>query len=734
MSDVGSVCATRPGPQFKRVPGRQPNHPAMEFPRAAVRWKSARSGITGWIFSLLAVCLLLQAASNNARATILVRESFDYPDGPLVSAAGGAWLTHSGTTGQVRVVTGRALLSQTNTEDVSVTVSGQPYPASSNTILYAGFSVRFISLPTGNGEYFAHFKTTGTSGFTCRLFATTNGAAPGCLRFGISRSSSTASTVAPFDLALDTSCQIALRYAVSNAATTLWINPTSESDPSTSAIDAGTPVTVSTFALRESYASLNGMGTLQLDDLSIATTFPEVLPEGTAVRPPFFFSQPPSQVVLQGGSVQFQASAGGDPPLFYQWQFQGIDIPSQTNLSLILTNITPNQAGLYTISVSNRAGIATSSPAELVVNTPSSPEFPNLSILSFNANGNGATDWSTNSPQIQAIGRLLNHLHPDILALNEIPNDQWWQMTNFVSAFLQGYYLAVSSGTDGYIRSGVISRWPISLSHSWLDNSDLTPFGYPGRFTRDLFQAQIAITNFPQPLNVFVAHLKATTTSPPDDALKRGAEAAAISNFLSTVYLKTNSLQPYILCGDLNEDVSRPDTNRYTTAHPIQTLISPPTGLQLTTPINPLTSAELTLSIRSRLNVRFDYLLPCPILWSNIIDGQVFRSDILTNRPSFLLGTDSATASDHLPVLMVFSHPFAHPFKLLPLNHTPTLTRLEWESLPGQFYRVESSPDLSQWNILQGRLLSLGYRSVLETNPPPGDTFFRVSTTPVGTP
>ncbi len=356
--------------------------------------------------------------------------------------------------------------------------------------------------------------------------------------------------------------------------------------------------------------------------------------------------------------------------------------------------------------------------------------YPNFSVVTYNAKGNGSTDWSTNSAQVRAIGRQLAFLLPDVIAFNEIPNNQWYLMTNFVAAYLPGYFLAVSPGTDGYIRNAVASRWPLLASRSLLAGSDLNPFGYNGRFTRDLFQAQLAVTNFPQPLNIFVGHFKATTSTPVDDALKRGAEARSVSNFLVTAFLKTNALQPYLLCGDLNEDVLRPETNRYTSALPIQTLVSAPTGLRLTTPINPYTRQDFTLSIRTTLNVRFDYALPCALLSSNVIASQVFRTDLLTNRPATLLAGDSATGSDHLPVMLVFSHPYAQPFRLLSLAHDAARTHLEWESIPGQYYRVESSADLAQWSILQNRHLASTYRTAWETNLPAEAAFFRVLVDP----
>jgi len=55
----------------------------------------------------------------SARSSQLFYDSFSYPDGPLVNVATNSWLTHSGTTGEVGVVSGRVDLRVLASEDVS---------------------------------------------------------------------------------------------------------------------------------------------------------------------------------------------------------------------------------------------------------------------------------------------------------------------------------------------------------------------------------------------------------------------------------------------------------------------------------------------------------------------------------------------------------------------------------------------------------------------------------------
>jgi endonuclease/exonuclease/phosphatase family metal-dependent hydrolase len=305
--------------------------------------------------------------------------------------------------------------------------------------------------------------------------------------------------------------------------------------------------------------------------------------------------------------------------------------------------------------------------------TSAPPGSAAFSVLTYNTHGNHIEDWTTNSPQVRAIGRQMQYLQPDIITFQEIPFTNTHQMVNFVLAFLPGYQLATNSGTDGFIRSVILSRFPIVRSQKWLDGVDLDVFGYTnGNFTRDLFEAQIAVPGFPQPLHVFTTHLKAGTSSS-DDAARRAAEASAISNYFVTSFLTTNALHPYLLTGDLNEDIAIPATGSQL---PIQRLTNG-TGLRLTTPLNPISGGAQTFSIRGNQNRRYDYLLPNVLMFSNIVSSQVFRTELLTEPPAPLLASDSATASDHLPVLMQFANPYEQPFRFITVtrsNSTVSLT------------------------------------------------------------
>jgi endonuclease/exonuclease/phosphatase family metal-dependent hydrolase len=459
-----------------------------------------------------------------------------------------------------------------------------------------------------------------------------------------------------------------------------------------------------------------------IDDLSILYN----LGDDLVLVAPIILTNPQSATVTVGDSVQFHALATGHPTPQYQWQFHGTNLLGQTGTTLTLNNVTTNHAGSYRFIVTNSQGAATSDVATLTVNLPTT----GVSLLTYNVKGNGATNWSTSAPQVQAIARQLQYLQPDVITFNEIPWDYRYEMTNFIAAFLPNYNLAVSSGTDGSICSAIATRFTITRASKWLDGIDLRSFGYSNannaldNFTRDLFEAQIAVPGFARPLHVFTTHLKATASGEyADNALKRAAEAAAITNFFATNLFTLYPYDLYTLSGDLNAS----DTNELC----IQTLLSPPTGLTMTQPKNPVTGSVNTYSTTSaNPSSRLDYIFPGPLLYSNIKTSQVFRTDKLTPLPPGLNSDDSQTASDHYPVLMVFNNPYEKPFKLLSLTGTNPTVTLKWESVFGQPYRVESSTNLTIWTTQANHLVAMGTNLTYSTNLNDPQRFFRIYRTP----
>ena len=73
------------------------------------------------------------------------------------------------------------------------------------------------------------------------------------------------------------------------------------------------------------------------------------------------------QVAREVGSVSFYAPAVGELPLTYQWRCNGTNIDRATNAWLTLTAVQPEQAGLYSLVVSNAQGTTIGAAANLEV-------------------------------------------------------------------------------------------------------------------------------------------------------------------------------------------------------------------------------------------------------------------------------------------------------------------------------------------------------------------------------
>lgn len=88
--------------------------------------------------------------------------------------------------------------------------------------------------------------------------------------------------------------------------------------------------------------------------------------------PPVILTQPQSANIAVGDSrsVIFSVTAMGTPTLRYQWLFNGAKINGQTNTTLTLSNIQTNNAGDYSVAITNVWGSTTSAPAILQVLPP----------------------------------------------------------------------------------------------------------------------------------------------------------------------------------------------------------------------------------------------------------------------------------------------------------------------------------------------------------------------------
>jgi uncharacterized delta-60 repeat protein len=84
---------------------------------------------------------------------------------------------------------------------------------------------------------------------------------------------------------------------------------------------------------------------------------------------PVIVTPPVAQSAVFGGTATFSVVATGSPAPTFQWQRNGIDIPTATGAAYTITSATQDQAGTYRVVVTNSVGFVRSEPVEFAVVT-----------------------------------------------------------------------------------------------------------------------------------------------------------------------------------------------------------------------------------------------------------------------------------------------------------------------------------------------------------------------------
>jgi len=85
------------------------------------------------------------------------------------------------------------------------------------------------------------------------------------------------------------------------------------------------------------------------------------------VNPPGFAAQPAGFLLPTGSNADFSVSLTGTAPFHYQWLFNGTNLVKATNSTYYISSVSSNNAGYYSLIVTNLAGQATSSNMSLDV-------------------------------------------------------------------------------------------------------------------------------------------------------------------------------------------------------------------------------------------------------------------------------------------------------------------------------------------------------------------------------
>jgi pectate disaccharide-lyase len=115
------------------------------------------------------------------------------------------------------------------------------------------------------------------------------------------------------------------------------------------------------------------------------------------LAPPAITAQPQNQAVTEGQTAHFSVTVTGTAPLHYQWYFNtNTPLADATNALLTLNSVTTNDAGGYSVVVSNNYGATNSLTASLTVNPPPTNTGP-VQILEAEDGtftGSASTDYS----------------------------------------------------------------------------------------------------------------------------------------------------------------------------------------------------------------------------------------------------------------------------------------------------------------------------------------------------
>lgn len=246
---------------------------------------------------------------------------------------------------------------------------------------------------------------------------------------------------------------------------------------------------------------------------------------------PITFSDPdlPADLtVFQGGSATFTVSVAGSPPVSYQWLKDGLPISNATEASYTLSSVSPEDAGLYAVEVSNPATPGQlSRAARLTVQADLTPPTisavvgtPDRVTLTFSEPVDGASAETLSNYGLSD-GLTINSVsvsaeEPAVVVLLTSHQTLWTDYTVTVSEVKDRFGNTIASGSTRSFRSSLVvdgnfDDWAdVPLAHTdpseepaagtdfqdiWVSNDDQYLFirftlyapGNPGTYLNNIF-------------------------------------------------------------------------------------------------------------------------------------------------------------------------------------------------------------------------------------------------------
>ncbi|MDR3430043.1 immunoglobulin domain-containing protein, partial [Silvimonas sp.] len=251
-------------------------------------------------------------------------------------------------------------------------------------------------------------------------------------------------------------------------------------------------------------ASTNDVGTYSVIVTNVWGSITSSVASLTVAFPPAITEQPTNQVVMAGEPASFSVAVSGTALLGYQWQCNGLALTDGGELSgsattnLVLSAATINEAGNYTIIITNAWGSVTSSMATLtVVSPPVIAQQPTNQIVmvggvaSFSVSALGTAplgyQWQNNGLALTDGGELsgsaTTNLVLDATSTNDVGNytvivtNAWGSVTSSVASLTVAFPPVITSqpqsltvtNSDPASFSVAVSG-TASLSCQWQEN------------------------------------------------------------------------------------------------------------------------------------------------------------------------------------------------------------------------------------------------------------------------
>lgn len=184
------------------------------------------------------------------------------------------------------------------------------------------------------------------------------------------------------------------------------------------------------------------------------------------LKVPTITKQPVSQTVNEDGSVTLTVTVSGSE-LRYQWYKDGYSINGATNANYKITNVTPDDAGSYTVKASNSAGSVTSSAAVLTVKlkTPTITKQPVSQTV---------TEGNTVTLTVTASGSELNYQwYKDGNSIDGATNANY-KITNVMPGHAGSYTVKVSNSAGRTTSSAAVLTVKLKMPVITIQPTDLT--------------------------------------------------------------------------------------------------------------------------------------------------------------------------------------------------------------------------------------------------------------------